>query len=68
MNATWRDGIAKGDPVEAVADAVVKAATDPRPRHRYMPGKTAGQFRFMRRFVPERAFEKSFRKQMNLPV
>jgi NAD(P)-dependent dehydrogenase (short-subunit alcohol dehydrogenase family) len=66
MNATWREGIAKGDPVEAVADAVVKAATDKCPKHRYTPGKTAGQFRFMRRYVPEKVFEKSFRKQMNV--
>lgn len=57
-----------GDELEAVADAVVRTATDKTPKHRYTPGKTAGQFRFMRRFIPEKAFEKSFRKQMNLPA
>ena len=28
MNQTWKNGIAKGDPVEAVGTEVVKAATD----------------------------------------
>ncbi|MER9969933.1 oxidoreductase [Mesorhizobium sp. M0060] len=68
MNSTWRKGIAGGDPVEAVADKVVQAATEKTPRIRYTPGKTAGRLRFMRRFVPEKSFEKSFRKQMNLPA
>jgi short-subunit dehydrogenase len=69
-NARWRDGIAKGDPVEAVADAVLKAATDKESslKLRYNPGKTSGQLRMMRRFVPEKAFAKSFRKQMGLPL
>jgi hypothetical protein len=31
MKATWRNGIAAGDPVEAVADKVVQAATDKEP-------------------------------------
>jgi hypothetical protein len=35
---------------------------------RYNPGKTSGQPRMMRRYVPEKAFEKSFRKEMGLPV
>jgi short-subunit dehydrogenase len=65
-NSTWRDGIANGDPVEAVADKVVQAATDDQPSIRYTPGKTAGRLRLMRRFVPERMFEKSFRKQMGV--
>lgn len=69
MNALWREGIAAGDPVEAVADSVLRAATDTkRLKLRYTPGKTAGKLRMMRRFVPEKAFEKSFRKQMGLPA
>jgi hypothetical protein len=35
---------------------------------RLTPGKRAGQLRFMRRFAPEKAFEKSFRKEMKLPA
>ena len=65
-NATWRNGIAAGDPVEAVADKVVLAATDKVPRIRYTPGKTAGRLRLMRRFIPEKMFERSFRKQMGV--
>ena len=67
MNTTWRNGIAAGDSVEEVAAAVVQAATDGAPKSRYMPGKTAGKLRLMRRFVPEKAFAASFRKQMGLP-
>ena len=67
MNSTWRKGVAAGDPVEAVADKVVQAATEKTPQILYAP-KAAGRLRLMRRFVPEKAFEKSFRKQMNLPV
>lgn len=66
MNATWRNGIAAGDPVEAVADKVVQAATEKQPSIRYTPGKVAGRLRLMRRFVPEKMFEKSFRKQMGV--
>lgn len=66
MNATWRNGIAAGDAVEAVADKVVQAATERQPSIRYTPGKMAGRLRLMRRFVPEKMFEKSFRKQMGV--
>ncbi len=65
-NATWRNGIANGDPVEAVADKVVLAATAAEPDVRYTPGKTSGRLRMMRRFVPEKMFAKSFRKQMGV--
>jgi hypothetical protein len=66
MNATWRNGIAAGDPVEAVADKVVQAATDKEPSIRYTPGKMAGRLRLMRRYIPEKTFDKSFRKQMGV--
>jgi short-subunit dehydrogenase len=66
MNATWKNGIAAGDPVDAVATEVVKAATDKSPKIRYNPGRISGRFRLMRRYVPEKMFEKSFRKQMNV--
>ena len=65
-NTTWKRGIAAGDPVGLVADKVVLAATEAEPSIRYTPGKTAGRFRMMRRFVPEKMFDKSFRKQMGV--
>ena len=64
--ATWRNSIASGDPVEAVTDKVVLAATEKEPSVRYTPGKTAGRLRLMRRYVPEKTFDKSFRKQMGV--
>ena len=64
--STWRSGIAAGDPVEAVADKVVQAATEKEPSIRYTPGKMAGRLRLMRRFIPEKTFDKSFRKQMGV--
>ena len=64
--ATWRNGIANGDPVEAVADKILQAATENDPSIRYLPGKMAGRLRLMRRYIPEKMFEKSFRKQMGV--
>ena len=64
--STWRNGIAAGDPVEAVAGKVVQAATAKEPSIRYTPGKMAGRLRLMRRLVPEKMFDKSFRKQMGV--
>jgi len=66
VSSVWRNSIAAGDPAEAVAAKVVQAATERSPRIRYTPGKTASRLRFMRRFIPERTFEKGLRKQMHL--
>ena len=68
MNSVWRHAIATGDTAEEVANTVVRAATDAAPKLRYTPGKRAGRLRLMRRFVPEKMFEKSFRKEMKLPA
>ena len=56
-----------GDVPEVVAETVLKAATAAVPRRRYAAGKKARQTSFLRRFVPEAAFDKSLRKQMRLP-
>ena len=56
------------DPPEVVADVVVKAATDARPRRRYTAGKVARQVSMLRRFAPAEIFDKSLRKQMRLPA
>jgi len=57
-----------GDVPEVIAETVLKAATAAAPRRRYAAGKKARQTSFLRRFVPEAAFDKSLRKQMGLPV
>ncbi|WP_235983492.1 oxidoreductase [Bradyrhizobium australiense] len=56
------------DKPEIVAKRVVEAATTASPRHRYTCGKMAGQVSVLRRFVPERMFDKSLRKQLGLPA
>jgi len=68
MNALFRRAMARGDAPDVVARTVLKAATDSVPRTRYAAGKMARQVRFLRRFVPAPAFDKSLRKQNGLPV
>ena len=68
LSAVMRKAMETGDMPEVVAGAVLKAATDVRPRRRYPAGKMARQVSFLRRFVPESAFDKSLRKQNGLPV
>jgi hypothetical protein len=68
MEVQMRKGVETGDDPQVVAETVVKAATAPVPKRRYTAGKLARQVRFLRRFVPESAFDKSLRKQNGLPV
>jgi short-subunit dehydrogenase len=68
MEVQMRKNVETGDAPEVVGETVVKAATAVVPRRRYTAGKLAGQVRFLRRFVPESAFDKSLRKRNNLPV
>jgi NAD(P)-dependent dehydrogenase (short-subunit alcohol dehydrogenase family) len=68
VDALLREVMPKADRPEVVADMVVKAATDPRPRRRYTAGKTARQVSMLRRFAPAEIFDKSLRKQFRLPV
>lgn len=68
MNAVLRKAIEAGDAPEIVAATVLEAATASPPRRRYAAGKMARQVRFLRRFVPESAFDKSLRKQNGLPA
>jgi short-subunit dehydrogenase len=63
-----RDATATGDAPEVVAAVVLRAVRAGHPRHRYTAGKVAHQVSVLRRFVPERLFDKSLRKQMRLPV
>ncbi|WP_342235622.1 oxidoreductase [Inquilinus sp. OTU3971] len=68
MNGILRKAIETGDAPEVVARTVLEAATASAPRRRYAAGKMARQVSFLRRFVPESAFDKSLRKQNGLPV
>jgi NAD(P)-dependent dehydrogenase (short-subunit alcohol dehydrogenase family) len=62
------DVMPNADRPEMVADAVVKAATDVRPRRRYTVGKAARQVSLLRRFAPAELFDKTLRKQFRLPA
>jgi short-subunit dehydrogenase len=68
MNLILRKAMTTGDAPDIVAKTILKAVTDRTPRRRYAAGKMARQVSFLRRFVPESAFDKSLRKQNNLPV
>ena len=63
-----RDEMKTADTPELVANAVVKAATEPSPNRRYAAGRMARQVSLLRRFVPASAFDRSLRKQMRLPA
>ncbi|QPC90468.1 oxidoreductase [Mesorhizobium sp. INR15] len=68
FKALLADVMPKADRPEVVADAVVKAATDARPRRRYTVGKAARQISLLRRFAPAGMFDKTLRKQFRLPA
>ncbi|MFB9981398.1 oxidoreductase [Mesorhizobium kowhaii] len=68
FKALLADVMPKADRPEVVADVVVKAATDARPRRRYTAGKAARQVSLLRRFAPAEMFDKTLRKQFRLPV
>jgi len=54
--------IKDGDEPATVAQVIVAAATDPKPRLRYTAGPRAGRVSALRRIVPARAFDKQIRK------
>jgi len=62
-----RQVMTTADTPEVVAKVVVTAATAVNPKRRYAAGPMARQASLLRRFVPAKAFDKSFRKQMGLP-
>ncbi|WGR94000.1 oxidoreductase [Bradyrhizobium sp. ISRA443] len=66
--ALMREIMKTADSPDIVADWVLEAVTTKSPRLRYTCGKMARQVSVLRRFVPERMFDKSLRKQMGLPA
>jgi short-subunit dehydrogenase len=66
--AMLRSVMTTGDPPDVVAEAVVTAATAVTPRLRYTAGRLARQASLLRRFVPASAFDKSLRKQLQMPA
>jgi len=60
--------MADGDDPAVVANAIVAAATDPKPKVRSTAGSTAGRVSALRRFVPTRVFDREIRKLNRLPA
>jgi len=58
MAAAFKDG----DDPAVVAQVIVAAATDPKPKLRYTAGTLAGRASTLRRLVPARAFDRQIRK------
>lgn len=63
-----RRWVEAGDPPQVVADAVLRAATDRKPKLRYPAGKQARQVRTLRRFMPERLVDSLLRKVNEFPA
>jgi NAD(P)-dependent dehydrogenase (short-subunit alcohol dehydrogenase family) len=51
-----------GDDPGVVAKVIAAAATDAKPKSRYLAGSTAGRIAVLRRVVPARLFDRSIRK------
>jgi NAD(P)-dependent dehydrogenase (short-subunit alcohol dehydrogenase family) len=56
------EAMRSGDAPAVVAKVIVAAATDPKPKLRYLAGSTAGRVSTLRRIVPARTFDKQIRK------
>jgi short-subunit dehydrogenase len=62
------DGVKTGDDPALIANVIVNAATDPKPKLRYTAGSRAGRVSILRRVVPARIFDKQLRKINQLPA
>jgi NAD(P)-dependent dehydrogenase (short-subunit alcohol dehydrogenase family) len=62
FGALIADAIEGGDNPSVVAEAIVAAATDPRPKLRYQAGPLARRVARLRRYAPSTAFDKQIRK------
>lgn len=60
------DAVRNGDAPGVVAQAIVAAATDPKPKPRYTAGPLAGRARILRRLAPAAVFDKQIRKMNKL--
>ena len=65
-NAAWASQMKTADTSESVAQTVLFAAQDQKPRLRYPSGKQATQGAFARRFLPRAFFDKTLHKQFGL--
>ncbi len=54
------------DEPETIAETIVKAISEKKPKIRYAGSSSAGKLLFLRKMVPEMAFDSTFRKQLKL--
>jgi len=66
--AVFRSVMTTADSPDVVAEAVVTAAIAATPRLRYTAGRMAKKVSLLRRFVPASGFDKSLRKQLQMPA
>ena len=62
------DGVKTGDDPALIANVIVNAATDAKPKLRYTAGSRAGRVSILRRVVPARIFDRQIRKINQLPA
>ena len=67
VEAGLLEALEAGDDPAVVAQAIVTAATDGRPKLRYTAGKAASRVSKARRFAPSAVFDKQIRKLNQLP-
>ena len=68
VDAGLVEALQGGDDPSIVAEAIVKAATDRRPKLRYAAGRTARRVSNARRYAPSGIFDKQIRKLNRLPA
>ncbi|KOG31421.1 oxidoreductase [Streptomyces resistomycificus] len=66
VDRVMAEAVRGGDAPTAVAQAIVAAATAPKPKLRYTAGPLAGRARILRRFAPAQVFDKQIRKMNQL--
>jgi NAD(P)-dependent dehydrogenase (short-subunit alcohol dehydrogenase family) len=66
VGASINASVAAGDDPSLVAQAVAGAIQAPRPRLRYQVGKGASALARLRTFLPERVFDRGFRRRFHL--
>ncbi|WP_369255170.1 oxidoreductase [Streptomyces sp. R35] len=66
VDRAMAEAVRNGDAPGVVAQAIVAAATDPKPKPRYTAGPLAGRARALRRLAPAGVFDKQIRKMNQL--
>ncbi|AYC39809.1 oxidoreductase [Streptomyces griseorubiginosus] len=66
VDRVMAEAVRTGDAPAVVAQAIVAAATDPKPKPRYTAGPLAGRARLLRRLAPATVFDKQIRKMNQL--